>query len=586
MTRYAEIASEKKTSQGQKARDEQVANSAGGYVFTLDKWSRLDRFLILGSDAPTYYAKAQTLTQENAACLRECIAEDGPKTVARIAAISDAGRAPKNDPAIFALAVCAASKDDATRRAALAAIPRVCRIGTHILHFGHDVQHFRGWGPALRRAVGAYYTAKSAEDLAYDLVKYQQRDGFAQRDLLRLAHPKAPTPAHKAALAWSAHAGDVSVLAKRKGSVATRGTPGDREALPKIMAAFEQLHAGPETGKTWSTGEDIRRACKLIADNRLPHECVPNELKAHAAVWEAMLPHMGLTALMRNLNKLTAVGLLKPLSKATEFVAGRLTDSKRLYKARVHPLNVLISCKTYASGRGVKGGLTWEPLPAITDALDAAFYLSFEAIEPTSKNILLALDVSGSMGDPISGTVLTCREASAAMAMVVARAEKSWHCVGFTAGSNGYGGRWGGSASGLTPLDVSPRQRLDSVIKSIEKLPMGGTDCALPMLYATKQKLDVDAFAVLTDNETWAGDVHPFQALGEYRRQQGKPQSKLIVWGMTATGFSIADPSDPLMLDVVGFDAAAPGVMADFIAGRGVSDARTATETEEVATDK
>ena len=43
--------------------------------------------------------------------------------------------------------------------------------------------------------------------------------------------------------------------------------------------------------------------------------------------------------------------------------------------------------------------------------------------------------------------------------------------------------------------------------------------------------------------------------------------AKLIVVGMTSTGFSVADPRDGGMLDVVGFDAAAPQVISDFIRG-------------------
>jgi 60 kDa SS-A/Ro ribonucleoprotein len=68
---------------------------------------------------------------------------------------------------------------------------------------------------------------------------------------------------------------------------------------------------------------------------------------------------------------------------------------------------------------------------------------------------------------------------------------------------------------------------------------------------------------VYTDNETWFGGVHPFQALKQYRQAMGRP-AKLIVAGMTATKFTIADPSDHGMLDVVGFDSAAPAVMAAF----------------------
>ena len=61
-------------------------------------------------------------------------------------------------------------------------------------------------------------------------------------------------------------------------------------------------------------------------------------------------------------------------------------------------------------------------------------------------------------------------------------------------------------------------------------------------------------------------DHDPVQALQEYRRKLGIP-AKLVVVGMTANGFSIADPNDGGMLDVVGFDAATPQLISDFIAG-------------------
>ena len=40
--------------------------------------------------------------------------------------------------------------------------------------------------------------------------------------------------------------------------------------------------------------------------------------------------------------------------------------------------------------------------------------------------------------------------------------------------------------------------------------------------------------------------------------------AKLVVVGMVSNGFSIADPSDGGMMDVVGFDASAPALIADF----------------------
>jgi 60 kDa SS-A/Ro ribonucleoprotein len=87
------------------------------------------------------------------------------------------------------------------------------------------------------------------------------------------------------------------------------------------------------------------------------------------------------------------------------------------------------------------------------------------------------------------------------------------------------------------------------------------------MLYALEKGKEIDHFVVYTDSETWAGDVHPAQALRRYRERTGIA-ARLTVVGMVANGFTIADPDDPGMLDVVGFDTAAPQLISDFAAGR------------------
>jgi len=552
MTRYAEIVNDRQTPQSERARPEQVLNSGGGYVFAVSKWTRLDRFLTLGSEGGTYYVNERKLTVYSATCLRECLAEDGERAVRRIVEISDAGRAPKNDPAIFALAIAAGDKNPKTRAAALAALPKVCRIGTHLFHFCNDVQSFRGWGPALRKAVSRWYTERPVDKIALQAIKYQQRDGWSHRNVLQLAHPVPPTPAHNGLFAYMRGEPPKSPKHVRRDRGASE--------LPAIIGAFTEIH-GP--------GVDWRKAVSLITEHQLPHECVPNELKNRPEVWEAMLPHMGQTALIRNLAKMTAVGLLKPMCHATQQIATALTDTAKLFAGRIHPISVLLAMKTYASGRGLKGSLSWLPVREVVDALDEAFYLSFQTIEPTGKRFMLALDISGSMTSAISGTSLQCREAAAAMAMATARSEKNWYLVGFTAGASGYGGRWGGSASRLTPLPISSKTRLDDAVIKCAALPMGGTDCALPMLHAAGNEIEVDTFVVYTDNETWAGAIHPFQALRAYRDKSGIA-AKLVVVAMTPTELSVADASDGGMLDVSGFDASVPGVISDFAAAREV----------------
>ena len=181
----------------------QVANSAGGYSFGVDDWSRLQRFLVLGSEGGSYYATEKKLTADNCAAVKRCIAADGVRVVQAVVDVSDAGRAPKNDPAILALALCLKTGDASTRKAAAAAVPKVCRIGTHLMHLAAFVNDIGGWGRGTKRAFGQWYQEKSASDLAYQLVKYQSRDGWSNRDILRLAHPKAPTVDHATLFAWA-----------------------------------------------------------------------------------------------------------------------------------------------------------------------------------------------------------------------------------------------------------------------------------------------------------------------------------------------------------------------------------------------
>ena len=430
--------------------------------------------------------------------------------------------------------------------------------GTELFHFARDVEGFRRWGRGLRGAVAAWYNDKPVERVAYQAIKYRERDGWSHRDLLRLSHPKAPTPEHDALYRWIV--GGMDALARETREA--KPIPADR--LPALVRAFEELRA--ET--------DRRRVVSLIREHRFTHEMLLTEWKNDPAVWEALLEDMPQTALIRNLGKMTAIGLLAPGSAAARRVAAQLTDAARLSRARVHPVALLSALSVYQQGHGERArlranALSWTPVREIVDALDEAFYLAFQSIEPTGKTHLLALDVSGSMGSgAIAGVPgLTPRVASAAMAMATARAEPRIALLRLhrrvAAGTAASGE---GESRACCRPRISPRQRLDDVLKAVDGLPFGGTDCALPMIWALRNKVEVDTFVVYTDNETWAGKVHPFQALAEYRHRTGRA-AKLIVVGMTATSFTIADPTDPGMLDVVGFDTAAPQVMADFARG-------------------
>lgn len=533
--------------------ENQVKNNAGGYVFELTPWDRLDRFLVIGADSNTYYQSARALTLENAECVRQCLAQDPSRTINQIAEVSRAGRAPKNDPAIFALALAASDKGpEWIRDMALSALPVVCRTGTHLFQFVEACDRLRGWGRQLRRGVGEWYLNKGPKALAYQMLKYQQRNGWNHRDVLRLAHPSPKKPVshpdegnlHQDLFYWAV-----------KGWPEIGEEPHPEEALQQIWA-FETLKRKPD---------DKELACKLIREYRLTREMVPNQLLTSPEVWAALLEDMPMTALVRNLATLTRIGLVTPLGQATHEVCRRITDPDSLRRSKIHPFSLLTALGTYRSGYGHKGSNQWIPVSEVVDALDSSFYLAFENVEPTGKRLILAIDISGSMDlGTIGGTSLKPREAAAAMALVTAAVEPRHLFLAYTSNyaGNGYWGHAGEST--VTPLDISPKMRLTDVVDVMKRQRMGSTDCALPFLYALEKGLEVDGVISYTDNETWAGKVHVKTALETYRKKSGIP-ARAVAVGMTATNYSILPEDDAGCLNVAGLDADGPALIADFM---------------------
>lgn len=551
-------------------RTDQVLNRAGGYVFDVDDWTHLRRFLVLGTQGGTYYADQRELTKESAALVMKLAQEDGVRLVNELLKVSLENLAPKVQPTLFSLAVAASvgevddkgrfkrPQDLATRHAALQAIPQICRIGTHLYTFVGYLEQFRGWSTGLTKAIGAWYTdrpvdaadqvegdpelAERKSSLALQAVKYRQREGWSHRDLLRLSHPTTTDPRRRAVFDWICDP-----------------TRADRERLPELIKAHETAMAST----------DVKEIARLVTEHKLPWEALPDHALREPAVWEALTPHTGYTALMRNLGRLSNIELLKSLSPFVGEVTKRLSDPVAIRESRVHPFSILQAMATYKAGRGFRGDMRWQPVPAVVDVLDGAFYSAFGNVEPSGRNVMIALDVSGSMMSSVLNSFLSCREAAAAMALITLNVEPNTVVTAFCANDPRWRFTWGDGRKRqpISELALSPRMRLDTVVSEMRRQDFGGTDCALPMIYATEKDLPIDAFVIYTDNETWAGAIHPTQALRAYREKSGR-QARLVATAFATVHYSVADPQDSGQLDVVGFDASAPQVISDFVAGR------------------
>ncbi|UMO76307.1 Ro-like RNA binding protein [Streptomyces phage Tomas] len=530
-----------KTSQTEIAKVGQVKNDAGGFVFQVSDQARLERFLILGVDGGTFYVKEDTHALKNAQFLNEMIEKDEASVLATIVDVSVNGRAYKQSPVLYALASVIANGKN--KQAVKAEFNKVVRTGTHLYEVVDYLDKLAGWGRAKREIVASWFD-KDADKLAYQMVKYRQRNGWTMRDVMRKSHPQAI---------------DQTVAKFALGKL------GDGETHSvKTIAGFQAMQ------KATSTSDVIR----ILGEYRsLPWETIPTQFLKNVDVWKTLFNNGQLRgqALVRNIVRLARYGAFQDMMFAAQYAAA-LTDEKMIEQTRLHPINFLNAAVVYRDGQkktvkdrwgyeSTERVKDWETESVIADALDEGFHKAFKTVVPAGKRTMLAIDVSGSMRSDAMGLDLSCAQVSAAMAMTIARTEPAHIIRGFT--SDGYGYR----NSGLTDLQISARTSLATAMKNVQRNNWGGTDCSLPMTWAMDNRVEVDTFVVITDNDTWAGNIHPFQALKRYRKAMGI-DARLAVLGVQATEFTIADPSDRGMMDFVGFDSNGPRALADFSAGR------------------
>lgn len=524
--------------------DNQIQNAAGGYVYKISPMDQVRRFLVMGTEGGTYYTKETELTKANCKNLSKAIQTNGVEVVNMALEVSDNGRAKKNDMAIFALALAMAEGDLETKRQVRKVYTKVARTGTHHLMFVDFLSSMRkGIGKLPKYTIGDWYAEKTDEQLAYQVVKYQSRSGYTHRDVLQKIHYGKNTPLYR----WIT----------RNGLDARTNFAGEHSA---VGGELPEIIHGYELAKALGNDENATDAevIKMIETYNLTHEMVPNRFKNSAKVWEALLPHMPITALIRNLGKMSSLNMFPNMSREnqnTDLVIDKI-NQESVRKGRLHPITVLAAMRTYEGGEGIRGDNTWSANKEIVDHLEDAFYWAFDTVEPTGKNMMLALDVSGSMtwSYPMASSPnLTCAEIAAVMAMVSLRTEPRSYICGF--------------ADTFRDLPITKRSTLREATSVTRDMSFGRTDCAQPMIEALQRGYDVDGFAVYTDNETWAGRIHPKKALETYRERKGI-DARLVVLGMTATECSIADPTVPYMADFVGISNDTPRMVSEFLAGR------------------
>jgi len=193
--------------------------------------------------------------------------------------------------------------------------------------------------------------------------------------------------------------------------------------------------------------------------------------KLDAAFWEAMIPNMGIFALVRNLRNFDDANIG---AEARAKVIAKLTDPDVIANSRMFPLR-------FYSAYENTGTTKW------ADALDTAVNLSLANVPALKGKTLILVDLSGSMWSPLSSKSKTMRYKAAGLfgAALALRAEDA-DLIAFGSGSS-----------------EVPFRKGDSVLRLIEKSlskDMGGTET---MAAVNRHFNGHDRIVILTDEQAY-----------------------------------------------------------------------------------
>jgi 60 kDa SS-A/Ro ribonucleoprotein len=554
MSKYPRIAG--KTYEGQvlskpnvweKPKEEMVKGYGGGYAFKTKLFDQVRRWLILGSDSNTYYATPQELTRANVPFALKALKENPRRYIDLIVEVRQKGLSPKRDTCIFAYALAFTDGSIAAKAHARNNVSKVLRTGDDIANFvsmiagekvdGKRRNYMRGWGRAFRTTTAKWYEERDLQNLVYQLIKYRNRHGWSQGNVIKLSHPNPGVDSLRSKVFKWATGGEFAA--------SWLGTE----------SPVAQIYAFEEAKTTVTDGNDPivakrPKLIQLVTDYRLPWEAIPNAWMNDPVVLEALLQDMPMGAMVRQLPRFTWSGMLNSLA-AKEIVLDRLSSEEYVLGSQIHPLKLLQAMLTYKQGHGERS--SWTPVTQVVDALEYAFYLAFPNVKPSGKNLMLAVDMSGSMGlGSCAGMAgVSPRMGAAAMAMITMKTEPWYYLVGFM--------------GNLVELRINENMSLWEVANAISTYGFGATNVGAPMKYAADKKLPVDMFVVYTDYELNRG-LHPVSALVMHQEATGR-NSKIAYVAMQSYPHTCADPTRNDMMDFVGFDPTTPEMLTRFAVG-------------------
>ncbi|WP_428333376.1 RNA-binding protein [Novosphingobium sp.] len=482
-----------------------AVNQAGGVAYAYGPEARLAQLAATGTLADGFYAGAETQLSDVVLAAKDV----DPEWVAKCAVHSRQSGAMKDMPALLAAYLTMADPDLSVRVfKRVIDNGRMLRTFVQIMRSGQVGRGSLGSRP--KRLVREWLEAASV----MQLMRAATGNDPSLADIVRMVHPAPATAERRAFYGWLI------------------GKPYDVAALPAQIVAFEawkQAPAGdlPDVPFEWLT------AFALSAEQ-----------------WAALAGRMGWQALRMNLNTLARHGAFG-VKGVTEAVTAKLADADTIARVRPMPYQLMVALGQV--GEGV-------PL-AVQAALESALEASLVRVPKLSGHVVVAPDVSGSMGSPATGyrkgatSKVRCIDIAALVAAAVLRQNRAARVIPFE--------------QAVVNLALDPHARVAANAAKLAAVGGGGTNVSAPLALLNKERARVDTVVIVSDNESW---VDPSRrgataTMAEWNKLKARnPGAKLICIDIQPYGTTQAKDRDDIM-NVGGFTDAVFDAMARFAKG-------------------
>nr|CAD7413306.1 unnamed protein product [Timema cristinae] len=576
--------------------------------------TRLKRFLHYGRETGLYQPGNRLLqdyyVRDNLGAINTLVSEGkATETVSHIVKAFSDGYSAHPESLVFALAMCARTDNQALQQAAYNAVKTVCKAPRFLFLFvmfnDKLADPVSGRGHGWRRVVNEWYLQKTPLELAELVTRYRKRCGWSHKDIFKSSHIK------------SADVGQQAVI-----KYVVRGLKEAKEQFSERPEA-QQVLAYLQNVEDFKHCEDEQHAARLLEIHSLSLEHIPSHFikskevvnlslfqevinsplyQEHSKsqevinpplyqdhskfqevinpplyqehgisqeIWNAIIPFLSLPDLVGNLKRLARLRLLKGNQPIVSKVVDALNNQATLADANLHPAQVLLALRNYENMNKniplvLPTGHIVLPLPSlpqphvkVVHALNHLLTSSFKLLVPTGMRYLVAVDVRSQMvhGKCWQCSNVTPAQAAILQALCLVKAERDVTVLAF------------GADEVLIPVTLDREITLQQAQDRFKEIPNGPVDLTQPILWAKKNRKPVDVFVVLTDNQVKPGKVKPAVAIQQYRSALHLPNTKFVTCALSCSQIVVANPNDPLMLDIAGYDGHVPRIIEAFSRG-------------------